>query len=267
MKNEINILPGDRETLIIREGKALDLQPPQQIEIAGDIDTVKNFVKKRYQPTFFTAKTIVDSADRNGPMEAAEIPKTLDKSNFQHIDKERAVISFDKTNLSITLDVNPQDYYGPVVIGKMEISPELKLWQINTNCIFTREQLVKLIKFNKRFFTDAAQHDSVLKAFQNLSLTGNTSLDASADTRGNKAAAFTKKLDTSGIPTMFFLKMPIFKNGPAVKFQVEICIDSTEHSVQFWFESVELQEVWDKIVDTIFEEQKKEFTDFVIVNK
>lgn len=48
---------------------------------------------------------------------------------------------------------------------------------------------------------------------------------------------------------------------------VEVCLDSAEHSVLFWFESVELNELIDKRVDEIFDAQKSKFSDFVIVNK
>jgi hypothetical protein len=255
MKQNIELFTTDKQTeLVVREGKALELREPLVITIAGDIYTVKNYVEKRYL-----------KSDPLTP-EQREAIKEPDY-NLQQFYKDTAVVTFDKSNLSISLHVSPQHFYGPKVVGKMEMSDEIKPFYINTDKMFNREQLVKLIRFNKRFFSDAATHESVLSAFQNLSLTGNTDLKQASDTRGNKAAAFSKSLNTSNIPTTFYLFMPIYKGMAAVKFLVEICLDSSDASIGFWFESVELKEVQDKTVDTIFEEQKKEFADFVIVNK
>lgn len=235
----------DQKLLIIREGKALELKEPIVISISGDIDTVRNFVDKRYQ--------------RNAGK--------VDDNNLQHFNKETAVVTFDKKNLSISLDVNPQDFYGPKVSGKMEVSDELKPFHINEPQTFSREALVKLLRFNKRFFTDAAVHDNVLKAFQSLSLSGNTELKSESDTRGNKAAQFAKTINSQNVPTTFYLTIPIYKGQPAVKFLVEICLDSSESSVIFWFESVELAELQAAKVEEIFNEQRTLFSDFVIVNK
>lgn len=256
MKQEILLSTSAGEnTLIVREGKAMELKEPLVINIAGDIDTVKSFVAKRY------LKEDPLTADQRAAV-------VTDNYNLQQFYKETAVVTFDKKNLSISLDVNPQDFYGPKVSGKLEVSDELAPFKINEpSGIFSREQLVKLLRFNKRFFSDAAVHDNVLKAFQSLSLTGNTSLDASNDNRGNAAAKFEKKIDSSKIPTTFYMNIPVFKGQEPKKFLVEICLDSSESSVIFWFESVELAELKDAIVDGIFDEQKKLFADFVIVNK
>jgi len=247
----------DQKHLIIREGKALELKEPLVINISGDIDTVKNYVEKRYYKEDPLSKAERDefNKDPNGWV------------NLQAFYKETAVVTFDKKNLSISLDVNPQDFYGPKVSGSMEVSDELKPFHINEPQTFSREALVKLLRFNKRFFTDAAVHDNVLKAFQSLSLTGATQLKAESDNRGNKEAQFKKTLDSQNVPTTFYLTIPIFKGQPAVKFLVEICLDSSESSVIFWFESVELAELQAAKVEEIFTEQKDLFKDFVIVNK
>lgn len=261
MKQEIKLTTSeDQKELIIREGRALELKEPLFINITGDIDTVASFVAKRYQPQSLVLKT----ANTDAAISATLLPV----NNLQVIDKERAVVTFDKKNLSITLDVNPQDFYGPKVIGKLEVSDELNPFCINEpEGIFSREKLVKLLRFNKRFFSDPLVHDAVLRAFQTLSLSGNTQLNASSDTRGNKAAEFRKTVDSQNIPTTFYLTIPVFKGQEPKKFLVEICLDSSEASVIFWFESVELAELKETIINGIFDEQKKLFADFVIVNK
>jgi hypothetical protein len=232
-------LDGDIKNLTVREGKALEIKPPLVIDINGDIDTVWSFISKRKN----TADTL------------------------QAIDLNKSVIIINKSALTIELLVNPEDFYGPKITGKMETSDELKPFSINEQKMFNREELVKLIRFSKRHFADAAMHEAVLVAFQKLSISGSTTLNSESDTRGNKGSQFTKKLDTSGIPTTFYLKMPIFKGGVPVKFMVEICLDSSDASVGFWFESVELKDLQVSVVEALFTKQKVLFCDFVIINK
>ena len=244
MKDLTVKVDGVGQFLTVREGKALELKEPVVININGDIDTVKSFVAKRYNSTD---------------------PDTL--NNLQGIDKTKAIISFDKVGLTISLDVNPQDFYGPKVVGKLQISPELEPWKINEATTFSREKLITLIRFNRRYFTDTDTYEKVLKAYQSLNMSGTTNIKVETDLRGNKDAAFKKTIDSSNIPTTFFLTMPVFKGREKVKFMVEVCLENSETQVVFWFESVELKEIWDNTVDSIFDEQKGLFADFVIVNK
>ncbi|HNH23051.1 MAG TPA: hypothetical protein PLY26_12930, partial [Ferruginibacter sp.] len=136
---------------------------------------------------------------------------------------------------------------------------------INKNKTFTKEELVKLIKFNKLFFDDKEKHAEMLLAFQKVSSTVNISANDSSDDRGNKERAYVKNV-TSNAPTEFILNIPVFKGFPAVRFRVEVCLDVTEGSARFWFESVELHELTQKQTDEIFEEQLKEAEGFVIIN-
>lgn len=254
MKNEIQLaVTGNTSALTIREGKALELREPNVINITGDIDTVKNFVAKRY------IKDVPENVD-----EVAVPGKVY---NLQEFYKNTAVVTFNKSKLTISLEVNPQDFYGPKVSGSLMESDELAPWAINDAKTFNREELVKLIRFNKRFFADAVVHDKVLKAFESLSLTGNTQVEAASNSRGNQNTQFKKILNTDNVPTSFVLEMPLYKGQPKKKFMVDICIDSSESRVIFWFESVELKELQDSTVETIFNEQKELFGDFVIVNK
>lgn len=259
MNNEIKVSVGESEqVLVIREGQALPLKEPLVINITGDIFSVKNFVEKRYLKA--------DPLPTDTREKLALLPCKVDY-NLQQFYKDTPVITFDKKNLSISLQVNPQDFYGPSVTGKMEVSEDLKPWGINQNKMFSREQLVKLIRFSKRYFSDAIVHDDVLKAFQNLSLTGNTEIKAASDTRGNRDSQFKKTINAQSVPTSFYLEMPIFEGQPKVKFLVEICMDSSESSVIFWFESIELNDATIKMVDEIFSAQASSFADFVCINK
>lgn len=239
LKVDVN---GDQKELTIRTGQAPQIQDPQAIKLRGDIMSIKAFLDKRYGP------------GREG-------------YELQKVDRNRAVVIADKESLSILLRLDPQNVFGTEVVASLSISDELKEWRINSSTQFTREELVKKIRFNRRFFADALKHEELLYAYMILNITGTTELKAESDNRGNREAAFKKAINSQNIPTEFVLKMPIYKGQPEETFRVEVCLEATDASVRFWFESVELEELLVKRRDEIFEDQLKHCSDFVIINK
>ncbi len=229
----------DGTNLTVLQGEFKHPLDPQKIVLSGDIKTVSTFLNAR---------------------------KGKESALLQNVNKDKAVITVDKKALTIQLDVDPQDVFGVKVTGKLEESEELKPWAINKNQLFSKEQLVKLIKFNKINFDSAEKHAQMLLAFQKTSSTVNISANDSSDERGNKSRDFIKQVTTNA-PTEFVLSIPIFKGFPATTFKVEICLDVKEGVVQFWFESVQLHEIETTQVDTIFNEELKSAKDFVVINK
>ncbi len=225
-------------TLTVLEGKALEQKAPEKIVISGDIKTVSNFLNIR----------------KNSG------------TGLQSIDLSRAVVFTDKKALTISLELDPENHYGTKITGKLEKSDELAPFSINQNKTFTKEELVKLIKFNKLFFDDTTKHAEILLAFQKVSSTVNIRANESNDERGNKERAFVKEVTTNA-PTEFILNIPVFKGFPALRFRVEICLDVTEGSARFWFESIELHEIMQAMAEGIFTDQLKAAEGFVIINK
>lgn len=226
------------EVLTIYEGKVLDQKPPEKISIVGDIKSVSSFLSVRKERGVGT----------------------------QGIDISKSVVIVDKKGLTIELLIDPENYYGASVLAKLEKSDELAPFHINQNKTFSKEELVKLIKFNKIYFDAPTKHAEMLLAFQKISSTVNIRANDSADDRGNKERAFVKEV-TSNAPTEFILNIPIFKGFDAVRFRVEVCLDVTEGSARFWFESVELHELMQTTIDVIFNEELKSAQGFVIINK
>lgn len=234
---EINITTkGD--TLTVLEGKALEQKPPEKISISGDIKSVSSFLSVRKESG----------------------------SGTQVIDVSKAVVIVDKKALTIELQIDPENHYGANVLARLEKSDELAPFCINQNKTFSKEELVKLIKFNKIFFDAPTKHAEMLAAFQKVSSTVNIRANDSADDRGNKERAFVKEV-TSNAPTEFILNIPIFKGFEAVRFRVEVCLDVTDGSARFWFESVELHELMQTTIEIIFNEELKSAQGFVIINK
>lgn len=237
MDTKINVFAEDG-LLTIRQGQALPLKEPVAIEIDGDIKSVSAFLNVR---------------------KAAG-------TGYQEIDISKAVITVDKKAMSICLETDPGNAFGTTVTGKLEISEELKNFSINQNQTFRKEELVKLIKFNKLFFADAEKHAAMLLAFQKVSSTVNIRAGESSDERGNKERSFVKEVTTNA-PTEFILQIPVFKNFANSRFRVEICLDVTEGSARFWFESVELHEIMQQQMAEIFATELESADGFVVINK
>lgn len=225
-------------TLIVLQGEALKLMPPEKISITGDIKAVNTFLLVRQKAG----------------------------SGVQRIDRSKAVVLVDKKALTITLNVDPENHYGCTVVAKLEESDELQPFGINTAKMFSKKDLVKLIKFNKLYFESADKHAEMLLAFQKISSEVNIKANDSSDDRGNKESAFVKEVTTNA-PTSFMLNIPIFKGFPQSIFKVEVCLDVNEGSARFWFESVDLHNIKTETIATIFKEQISNADGFVIINK
>lgn len=229
------------DTVTILHGKALEQKYPNVIVIEGDIETVKRFIDKR-------------------------ITVIKDETGLQFIDKNKAVVFVNKDAGTIELHLDSESPFGAKVGGKLEDADELKQFRINGTSQFNRKEFIKLLKFNKRFFFDEAQHKELLTQVETF--TGNATVGFSqADTtRGNKQNHFDKAVKTN-IPESVTLSVPLFKGQPKEKFRVDVCIDVTEAGgLSLWFESVELIELIELRKEALFAEQLSACSEFVIVN-
>lgn len=231
---KVNVV-GDK--LILLTGNALEDKYPEKIEISGNIDSIKNFLSKRYN-------------GREG-------------FDLQQVDKSKAIVLVDEENFVTVLKLDPQNPFGTVITGKLEFTTEFKQFFINEAKQFTREELIKLFKFNRRFIE--SDFEKLLTSYQKLSLATQGNVGVASDDRGNKSVSFNKVVDSQNIPTDFILNIPVFKGIPAFKFRVEICLDATDASVRFWFESVEAHDIIKKQSKAIIDGVLASCEDFVII--
>jgi hypothetical protein len=235
-------LTGDQKELIIREGKAqepLPLKEPKIIVIAGDIHSVANFINGR----------------QTG-------------HSAQEIDQNRAVVMVDKFHKTITLLVDPENYYGATIVAKLEQSKELEQFGINTSTRYNRKQLLDLLRFNRLFFEDKNQHAQVITGLYKLRIKSETEIQQEKDNQGNKRNLLdVKTVDDGGLVKEFNITLPLFKGFDPKQITVEVCFDVLNGDVSFWLESIGLKEVTDAAIDGIFEEELRFCEGFVIINK
>lgn len=229
--------------IIIREGDALPPVAPKKIIIAGDIKTVSSFLSKRK-----------GLADNRNP-------------GLQQVVTERTLVTVDKEKLTILLQLDPESVYGTEVTAKLEMEPELLKFSIETGKKFTQQELIKLLKYGKRWFYDPAEQQRLLLAYMKLDVKVTADLTNDApDGRGNRSNTFSKQV-TSNIPADFIMSIPIFKGQEYKKFRVEICLDSTDGSTKFWLESVELMELVQIESEAILKTELESCSDYVVIWK
>ena len=239
MNTEIKVF-ADSKPLEIRTGDALPLKEPQKIMLNGDIKTVNGYLSKRPLLEVCT-----------GP---------------QCIDLAKSIIVVDKEKMYIRLEVNPTDFYGTIVNGSLSFAPEIELFKLNMEADLSREDVIKLFRFNKYHFDNPAKADEIIKAFQKFSAKAYVDLTAENDSRGNAKASIERKVET-GIPESFVLNIPIYKGQPKEKIEVLICFDVIGSRTSFWFEAPGLPELLEQRKEEIFTRELECCENFATIYK
>lgn len=242
-KLELNLAQIEGNEIIYRNGSAAPIEIPNVGIISGDINTISSFMSKRYP-----------------------CPSTSDSLGLQFVDKDRAVVTVDREKFEITLDLDPESPRCTSVTGKLSLAPELEKFCINTTKSFTREELVKLIRFNKIWFNSRDQAETLLASYMAFKAEVNANIGKLSDTRGNVDNSY-KKTVTTNIPTSFVLNVPVFKGQGKRQFRVEIDIEATDASTRFWLVSEELNDLIVIESEQILNQQLECCKDFVVVYK
>lgn len=216
MEQTLNVnvqgVSGETSTLLI--GQANKPKEPAKLVVSGDFSAVGNFLKVKREHA----------------------------NDLQEIKPENAIVICDYDNLTIRLLTNPNDVDGTEITGKAEYSNELKEFGINQGKFFRREELIKILRYNRRFFPNKEENAKLLSSYQNFTASVKKDISDNSDQRGNVGRTFNKQIKTD-IAESFVIEIPIFKGESPVSFPVEICLEDNDSGVRFWFESVELSEL------------------------
>lgn len=243
------IAPGNSE-IIYRTGSASVIREDKIISIEGDINAVSEFLLKRYERK---------DAD---PVQGVKGKGT----QFVDFEKSLVIVDKDADKPYILLQVDPQEHYGASIKAVLETSPELEIFDINNGHEYSREDLIKLFRFNKMHFAKPGAGLELERAFQKFSAKGYVDLVKEDDTRGNATHSITKKVET-GLPLNFVLNIPIYKGQQKEEIEVDLCLDVNGTRVSFWFESVQLVELLQQRKDEIFAKELSACVDFPIIHK
>lgn len=250
-------------------GTILPQREQQIIVVEGDINTVGTFLEKRIPQTYHQRTIELEKAIvKNDPtfiVNTIESPMNAGLG-LQALNFDKAIVYADKEAMTIELELDPENYYGASVKGTLEKAKEIRIFFLNEQKELSREDCIKLFRFNAIHFSKPEQARAIEIAFQKFSAKAFVELNKDEDTRGNSNNHVSKKVET-GIPLNFVLEIPIYKGEPKEQIEVNICLDVIGTRAAFWFESVQLVELLEQRKDEIFARQLEHCKEFPIIFK
>jgi hypothetical protein len=232
---KVELKDGNEFIVTRREGKAPDIEVPQQLKYTGNITSPADFFEDR-----------------------ASLKRKLIDTNVSHVE-------VDNRELTITLFVDEKHSKRTEITGALQVNPDLTefgIWERQ----FEHGELLKFIRKNRRFFSSKDECDKLLKGLSNYKYERNITGKAANDNQGNIEAAYKQTL-SQNVKLDFKLEIPLFEGFSAKTFRVEIVPDVTDGGSRFWFESVELIELKEKEQKAIFDKEIKRFKDILIMYK
>lgn len=236
-------LPDGTKEITILQGEAvkpLPLKEPKSLSYSGDIKAVSAYVAIR--------KTSA--------------------AGIQALDVSKTTVTVDKNARTIVLNTDPESHYNTTVTATLSPSEELKQFQINTDKVFDRKALHKLLKFGRGWFADRSDYDAVISGLVKIRAKTTAELETSNNSKGSRS--FIDNAETviaDGFIDKFTLSVPLFKGFAPQNIDVEICFEVKDGALSFWLESVGLKQTMDESVDGIFDAELKNVSEFVIINK
>lgn len=186
---DVNItLNESGQFLEVRQGEALEIKPPLNIEIYGVLDSPVKWLEKR----------------------------------FEKIDLDEAHIVVDRDKKIISLVFNETNTYEhSMVRGQLSIHPIFEKFGINSGKYRTPLEMSELFKMNRSYFENtqtAMELVSLLKVFKakvNKEVEQNIDLH-----KGDKKLIYNQVVD-SNLPPTFNVELPIFKGGEKHVLELE----------------------------------------------
>lgn len=216
--------------LIIRQGQAAPVTQPSDVILDGTIEAPGEFIKKR---------------------------KAL-------IDLDRAIIEVNRKAGKIVFDSDPSYKFHAVVAGHISQNVDLEKFNINRNKLYSRKELVNLLRMNRIFFESREEHSKLISQLSDLNFSQNVDGNIADDRRGNAKIAIDKKTNIN-VEISFKLKIPIYAGFEPSVFRVEILLDVTDSEAKFWLESVELEELKERIKNEAIDKELQTMKEFVII--
>jgi len=231
MKNEkleLNFHPGvEKAEIVIREVEKvneLDIKAPLKLNIEGVIGSVSEFLSKRN-----------DQADQ--------------------INQKRCHILVNREKISIKLVYNENDEYQTGIIkGVLEQHPKFKEFGINTNKVWTPEDLGMFFKMNRSFFPDKTENMKLVSELMNFKAKINSNIERSVKENGSATDNFSQVVN-SNLPPSFKLTIPIFKGTTAEEIEVETFAQVNGRDIVFVLLSPAANQTMEDIRDKVIDEQ------------
>jgi hypothetical protein len=229
MSEKINInITGEANDIIIREGEALKLMPPEIINIQGTIDAPSRYLIAKKKSL-------------------KEIESTL----FVSVNEGKIKFVSDEKN-----------YYKQTVTGALLKSKALKEIGVNDiNIFYSDKSLAKFIRQHIFYFTDKGKAEDLINKLMKFSAKIQTDIKNDADLKGNVSRAFERVVNT-GLPECIDITCKIYEGLPAETFTANLCVEADASSLKFYFDSPSLFILEENMKTECLEKEARIFEDW-----
>ena len=228
-KKNINLKEGTEE-VIIREGEATKIREEKIVNLSGVIGAPAEFWGKR-----------------------------KDKHP-----NEQAHVMFSRDERKIELVLDEKDYFGGSVIGKIKPDPDLEDYHINGTSTFGVKELLKFLRLRRAHFANRDDHSALIENLSKFKVSVATEIENSSNDRGDVTKLMQQKVK-SDLPLDFKLNIRVFKGMEKKSFKVDILFNVDNNNTSLWFESPELAELQEDMVDKAIKDELKHFEDLVVI--
>lgn len=188
-----NGLPQGCGEIIIREGKAVEVREPVKVNITGTIDAPARWLETR----------------------------------FDCLKEKTCYVIVNREGMTITLRCNENNHYGTVIMGVLEISPEIRKFRINEGHYITNFEMAELFKMNRSHFENKQEAMRLVSELQNFKAKVDKELENSNNNRGDRRMLVSQAVEHN-LPEAFNLVLPIFKGTPKQTIQVEVYVNPSD---------------------------------------
>lgn len=213
--------------VVIREVDKVNELPvlePEKVNISGTITSIFSFLEKRWECE-------------------------------GQINHEHTHIIVDRDNLSMTLVANETDARNKmVIVGKLQLSRQFMEFHINDGYAWEPLVLSQFIKMNRAYFSNRDENMKLVSVFKNFKAKVNTDYERDRKENGSFTDNYSQIVD-SNMPDRFSVVLPVFKGAEAQSVEVETYATIDGHDVTVHLVSPGAQEVVDRTLDAIIDEQ------------
>lgn len=226
---KLNITTDNKE-LIIRTGQAITLNEITPIKLNGTITSVLDFEEKR-------------------------------RSEINNL---KAHVIINRKNGTVNFITQEDEKIGCDITGTMILHEYIKMLKINEGGGFTIQQVVNLLKLNRRFFASREVHAAMMNSLTNFQAKTEIEFSKADDFKGSVANSKIVKVKHE-VPLSFTMKIPVFEGEEPTEFLVDIEVTPDNGSLTCAFISVDLVEIIEATKDETMKKVKEQLAIYPLI--
>lgn len=223
--------------IIHREDKAEVIHDENGLKLSGTITAPRKFLEER------------GKAGMGGDDAAAQ----------QEVKRSHIVYNYRDLYIRFKGDEN-YEALSYNVQGQLTINPEIAGMKVNTKSFMNSKELSQHLRFTRYNFANREENVTIVSNLQSFKAKIMAEIEKNFNNQtGDKKELYDLKVLRDGQPLGFHLLMPLYIGQKPVKFYVEIMVEASHQSVQFWLESPELTDLLKDEAKKIIDEELKFF--------